>query len=73
VVNGTSPSGLQDALGRFLDGGTSAVAILTKGKVTIDAVVDVRVALKPSAVDVVIERENAIRSAHPGHRRHALR
>jgi len=61
VVNGTPPSGLQDTLGRFLDGGTSAVAILTKRKVTIDAVAkspaNVRLALKPSAVDVVLERE----------------
>ena len=42
VVNRTPPSGLQDTLGRFLNGGTSAVAILTKREVTIDAVAESR-------------------------------
>ena len=64
IANGTPPSGLQDTLGRFLDGGTSAVAILTKREVTIDAVAksraNVRLALKPSAVDLVLEREKTI-------------
>ena len=74
VVNGTPPSGLQDTLGRFLDGGTSAVAILSaKGKVTIDAVAEnpagARLALKPSAVDAVLEWEE-VRSKHStGHAR----
>ncbi len=37
VVNGTPPSGLQDTLGRLFDGGSNAVAILSKGgKVQID-------------------------------------
>ena len=36
MVNGSPPSGLQDTLGRFLGGGTSAVAILSKGKCQID-------------------------------------
>ena len=69
VVNGKPPSGLQDTLGRYLDGGTGAVAILSaKGKVTIDAVAEspsrVRLALKPSAVDAVLEREEIVRSRH---------
>jgi RHS repeat-associated protein len=77
IVNGTPPSGLQDTLGRFLDGGTSAVAILTKGKVTIDAVAEnpagVRLALKPSAVDAVLEREKLVRSKHSTGRARSIR
>ncbi len=61
VVNGTPPSGLQDTLGRFLDGGKNAIAILSKGNVTIEALAlspaDARRALVPSAVDAAIERD----------------
>ncbi|MFI5460385.1 MAG: RHS repeat-associated core domain-containing protein [Isosphaerales bacterium] len=77
VVNENPPSGLQDTLGRFLDGGRSAVAILTKGKVTIDAVAKVpagvRLALKPSAVDVVLERGETLRSRHFAGRARSIR
>jgi hypothetical protein len=64
VVNGTPPSGLQDTLGRFLDGGTSAVAILTKREVTIDAVAESRknVVYTPA----VALHLHAERSARPG-------
>jgi hypothetical protein len=68
VVNGTPPTGLQDTLGRFLDGGANAVAILTNGKAKIDAVAEIRsglrLALKPSAVDAVLEREETVRAKH---------
>jgi hypothetical protein len=62
VVNETSPSGLQDTLGRLIDGGTNAVAILSKKNVTLEAAVasaaDVRIALNPAAVDITLEREH---------------
>jgi hypothetical protein len=44
VVNGQSPSGLQDSLGRYIDGGrkgtpgSNAVAILSRGGATVEAV-----------------------------------
>jgi len=63
VVNETPPFGLQDTLGRFLDGGKNAVAILGNGGVTIEALVvrtaAARPALAPSAVDAVLERDGA--------------
>ena len=34
-INGEPPSGLQDSLGRFIDGGNDAVAVLAKSGVTI--------------------------------------
>ncbi len=77
VVNGTPPSGLQDTLGRYLDGGVSAVAILTKRKVTIDAVAEnpasARIALKRSAVDVVLERGEIVRARHSTGRARSIR
>ena len=36
-VDGTSPSGLQDTFGRFIDGGINAVAVLHRGGATITA------------------------------------
>ena len=77
VVNGTPPSGLQDTLGRFLDGGTKAVAILTKGKATIDAVAkspaDALITMKHAAVDAVLEREDTVASKHPTSRARSIR
>jgi hypothetical protein len=62
VVKGTPPSGLQDTLGRFLGGGTNAVAILSSHGTTIQtaAVAATRLALVASAVDALLERETGI-------------
>ncbi len=68
VVNGTSPAGLQDTLGRFIDGGESAVAILSRKGATIDALTlsldDVRKILKPSVVDALLEQPEASIARH---------
>jgi hypothetical protein len=66
VVNATPPSGLQDTLGRFLDGGTSAVALLSKGKTTIETAArtagDLRLAQIRAAIDIVLAHDVTIGS-----------
>ena len=49
VVTGTPPSGLQDTLDRYLDGGQNAIAILSKKSATITSQsVSERTASRPS-------------------------
>jgi hypothetical protein len=52
---------LHDALGRPLNNGANVVAVISHGGVTVGAPTmsraDVRLDLKPAAVDAVIERE----------------
>jgi hypothetical protein len=50
------PSGLQDALGRFVNGGENETAILTKRGVTITAAKQGPTALKPIHVDALLKR-----------------
>ncbi len=73
----SSTSSRKDTLGRFLNGGTVAVAILTKGKATIEAVAENRavasVALKRAAVDAVLEREETVPSKHSTSRARSIR
>ena len=61
MVNATPPAGLQDTLGRFVDGGTNAVALLTKGHTTTETAAriteDVRLARARAAIDIVLERD----------------
>jgi hypothetical protein len=67
LVYGTGPSGLQDAEGRLIDGdhngtpGGNAIAILSKNRVTIDALPLGRTSGQTAAstvVDVLLERED---------------
>ena len=70
VVIGQAPSGLQDSLGRFINGGQSAIAQLSRHGATItDArreIAEVRThrprafSLAPAAVDKLLEREAAV-------------
>jgi hypothetical protein len=71
LVNGTPPSGLRDTFGQFLGGGTNAIAILSKGKVTLEpaarSAADVRSALELAAFDAVLDRAAEIGSGHSVH------
>jgi len=64
LVYGTGTTGLQDIYGRYIDGGNNAIAMLSHKKATITAVAsnptDLRHALEPSAVDILLEREEMI-------------
>ena len=68
VVYGSGQTALQDSLGRFIHGGTNAVALLRRAGVTVTAVLsnptDVRQALEPSVVDVVLARETSKTHVH---------
>jgi hypothetical protein len=78
VVYGVPPSGLQDSLGRFIDGGHNgrpggnAVAVLSRGGATLSAISDHSTAVRrfrlalltPAAVDLLLEREGAIAVKH---------
>ena len=74
LVDGVPPSGLQDSLGRLIDGdhngtaGGNAVALLRRGGATIDAAASVRFAktqfLEPYAVDVLFQRDSLIALQH---------
>jgi RHS repeat-associated protein len=67
-INAQSPSGLQDALGRLIDGdhngtpGGNAAALLRRGGATISAVASVRSSklqiIDPRALDVLFERND---------------
>jgi hypothetical protein len=80
-VNGLSPSGLQDSLGRLIDGnhdgqpGGNAVAVLGRGGATISAVVDQGIgpvpSFEPSAIDALLEREDPIDRRRFGHAKHS--
>jgi RHS repeat-associated protein len=71
-INGQPPSGLQDSLGRLIDGdhngtaGGSAVAVLRRSGATISAVGSVHSdkvqALKPDSVDALFGLENPLQS-----------
>ena len=83
LVDGEPPSGLEDSLGRLIDGdhngtaGGNAVALITRGGATISAVVsthsDKAQLIDPHAVDILLERENTFafwpfaRVAHSRH------
>jgi len=62
VVSGTPPAGLQDASGRFINGGKNAVAVLSSGGATIAAAIsqpaDTRTAVKAQVVDALLERND---------------
>jgi hypothetical protein len=70
LIHRTGPSGLQDSLGRLIDGnhdgqaGGDAVAILSRKGVSLDRVshspADARRASHPSAVDALLERGDLI-------------
>lgn len=68
VVDGEPPSGLEDTLGRFINAGSNAVAVLTRGGVTITDVrrdpTDARrprlPMLRPANVDAPLERIDVI-------------
>jgi len=80
LVDGVPPLGLQDSLGRLIDGdhngqpGGNAVAVLSKGGVKLNAVVaggewrvageDGNTRLYPAAVDALLERPEAIAVKH---------
>ena len=69
VVHGEPPSGLQDSLGRLIDGGKNATALLGRRGVTITAVRytntnEPQFLLESAAVDAVLEREGAIAFNH---------
>jgi hypothetical protein len=76
LIHGTGPSGLQDSLGRLIDGkhdgqaGGDAVAILSRGGVSLAKVArgpaQARRASHPSAVDVLLERGDLIGLRRPG-------
>jgi hypothetical protein len=80
-VSDLSPSGLQDSLGRLIDGnhdgqpGGNAVAVLGRGGATISAVVDQGIGpvlcLEPSAVDALLEREDLIGGRLLGRAKHS--
>jgi len=63
-VNGQPPSGLQDALGRFINGGTDDLALLTKKTVTISALVPnpsgLGQVITPAAVDLLLEQGSSL-------------
>jgi hypothetical protein len=62
LITGTPPSGLQDSLGRYIDGGRNPTAILAKRGVTITSAIelaaDARPASEPAAVDAVLDRNH---------------
>ena len=70
-VNGQPPSGLEDSIGRLIDGdhdgqpGGNAVALLSRGGATISAVVSVHSdevkGINPFAVNVLLDRGSVIR------------
>ena len=67
-INGQSPSGLQDSLGRLIDGdhngtpGGNAVALLRRGRATIGAIASGHPSklrdVYPYAVDLLVARED---------------
>jgi len=77
LVYGTGTTGLQDSYGRYIDGGNNATAVLSRHGATITAVAShptqLRQAVGPDAVDVMLERDDAIdlrhftRTAHAKH------
>src|SRR5262249_10361468 len=66
-VNGLAPSGLDDGLGRLIDGnhdgqpGGNAIAVLGRDRVTISAVINQGIgpipSHEPSLIDLLLERE----------------
>jgi RHS repeat-associated protein len=64
VVTGMPPSGLEDTLGRFIDNGRNAVAILRKRSTTITnarrAAAELRPNLKKSMIDAVLATWNSM-------------
>ena len=60
IVSGTPPSGLQDASGRFINGGRNATALLSPGGATIAAAIsrpaDVRTEVNAASLITLLER-----------------
>jgi hypothetical protein len=79
-VNGLPPSGLEDSLGRLIDGnrdgqrGGNAVGLLSRGGVTINAVVYQGIgtvpSFEPSLIDVLLAQEDLAGLKHFGRRGH---
>jgi RHS repeat-associated protein len=61
VVYGTPPNGLKDTAGQYINGGKNAVAIISKAKVTIEAVslaaTDRQTSETAAAVDALLARD----------------
>ncbi len=82
LIDGVAPSGLQDSLGRYIDGdhngtaGGNAVAVITRSSVTIDAATsaqstDPPFVMAPALIDAVLEVEmSSIKISRVGSRLH---
>jgi hypothetical protein len=69
VVYASSPNGLQDTFGRYINGGKNAIAILPKGGATIEAVEPTQsirpAAQTPAIVDALLSRDALAGLRHP--------